>query len=72
MKAEALVRQAETEGKRRDLEGRRKPLEAQIASLRGEIDSADRDLKVMIARKKDQETAEMQERSAMASIRKAD
>nr|HID59924.1 circadian clock protein KaiC [Desulfobacterales bacterium] len=71
-KAEVLARKQEIERKKRELELKRKLMEVRIASLRTEFEAEEEELKRLISEAKQQDEAIIEDRKAMARLRKAD
>jgi circadian clock protein KaiC len=70
--AASLDRQQEFERRQRELERKRLALEAQMATLRGQFEAEEDELKLLVAREKSAANAERESKASMAHSRKAD
>jgi circadian clock protein KaiC len=71
-RAQAVTRQEEMDRKQRQLRRKRQELEAQIQNLRAAFEDEEEDLTRTIAQERRQEQALLEQRTRMASIRRAD
>jgi circadian clock protein KaiC len=70
--AASLDRQQEFERRQRELERKRLALEAQMATLRGQFEAEEDELKLLVAREESTANAERESKASMARSRKAD